>query len=287
VNRSAAGVKLAIGRECPQLRHIVALHPEHHVEVFRGFQPHRTTGSIARGGQITLILGAGMTMPAAVQPRLRVWYNSELKSKNYIIPGLIAVILMIISSLLTSLTIAREWEMGTMEQVLSTPLRPAELVLGKMSAYFALGLADALIAVCIGVFLFGVPMHGNPALLFLSTCIFLFGALCWGILISAIARSQVLACQMGIISSFLPAFLLSGFIFSIENMPAVVQAVTHILPARYFVTLLKAIFLKGIGVTLLWTELGFLALHAAGYPRLVRNLIWAETVSVILTCRLL
>ena len=201
---------------------------------------------------------SGMSMPAAVQPRMRVWYNSELKSKNYIIPGLIAVILMIISALLTSLTIAREWEMGTMEQVLSTPLRPAELVLGKMSAYFALGLADAFIAVGIGVLMFGVPMRGNLALLFLSTCIFLFGALCWGILISAIARSQVLACQMGIISSFLPAFLLSGFVFSIENMPAVVQAVTHIFPARYFVTLLKAIFLKGIGVTLLWTELGFL-----------------------------
>ena len=201
---------------------------------------------------------SGMTMPAPVQPRLRVWYNSELKSKNYIIPGLIAVILMIISAMLTSLTIAREWEMGTMEQVLSTPLRPAELVLGKMSAYFTLGLADALIAVAIGVLLFGVPLRGNLALLFASTCIFLFGALCWGILISAIARSQLLACQMGIISSFLPAFLLSGFIFSIENMPVVVQALTHIFPARYFVTLLKAIFLKGIGVTLLWTELGFL-----------------------------
>jgi ABC-2 type transport system permease protein len=201
---------------------------------------------------------SGMTMPATVQTRLRVWYNSELKSKNYIIPGLIAVILMIISAMLTSLTIAREWEMGTMEQILSTPLRSAELVLGKMSAYFTLGLIDALIAVAIGVLLFGVPLRGNLALLFASTCIFLFGALCWGILISAIARSQLLACQMGIISSFLPAFLLSGFVFSIENMPVIVQALTHIFPARYFVTLLKAIFLKGIGVTLLWTELGFL-----------------------------
>ena len=201
---------------------------------------------------------SGMTMPEAVQPRLRVWYNSELKSKNYIIPGLIAVILMIISALLTSLTIAREWEMGTMEQVLSTPLRPAELVLGKMSAYFTLGLADASIAVAIGVLLFGVPLRGNLVLLFASTCIFLFGALGWGILVSAIARSQLLACQMAIISSFLPAFLLSGFVFSIENMPAIVQAVTHVFPARYFVTLLKAIFLKGIGVTLLWAELGFL-----------------------------
>ena len=201
---------------------------------------------------------SGMTMPASVQPHLRVWYNSELKSKNYIVPGLIAVILMIISAMLTSLTIAREWEMGTMEQLLSTPLRPAELVLGKMSAYFTLGLADALIAVAIGVGLFGVPLRGNVALLFASTCIFLFGALCWGILISAITRSQLLAYQIGIISSFLPAFLLSGFVFSIENMPAVVQVVTYIVPARYFVTLLKGIFLKGIGVSLLWTELVFL-----------------------------
>ena len=201
---------------------------------------------------------SGMTMPASVQPHLRVWYNSELKSKNYIVPGLIAVILMIISAMLTSLTIAREWEMGTMEQLLSTPLRPAELVLGKMSAYFTLGLADALIAVAIGVGLFGVPLRGNVALLFASTCVFLFGALCWGILISAITRSQLLAYQIGIISSFLPAFLLSGFVFSIENMPAVVQVVTYIVPARYFVTLLKGIFLKGIGVSLLWTELVFL-----------------------------
>jgi len=204
---------------------------------------------------------SGITLPESVQPQLRIWYNSELKSKNYIIPGLIAVILMIISAMLTSLTIAREWEMGTMEQLLSTPMRPAELVLGKMSAYFTLGLADALIAVGIGVLLFGVPLRGNLLLLFTSTCIFLFGALCWGILISAIARSQLLACQMGIISSFLPAFLLSGFVFSIENMPAVVQAVTHIVSARYFVTLLKAIFLKGIGVSLLWAELGFLLVY--------------------------
>ena len=201
---------------------------------------------------------SGMKMPTAIEPRLRVWYNSELKSKNYIVPGLIAVILMIIAAMLTSLTIAREWEMGTMEQLLSTPLRPAELVLGKMSAYFTLGLADALIAVGIGVVLFEVPLRGNLALLFFSTCIFLFGALCWGILISAIARSQLLASQMGIISSFLPAFLLSGFVFSIENMPAVVQAITHIVPARYFVTLMKAIFLKGVGVSLLWAELVFL-----------------------------
>jgi drug efflux transport system permease protein len=198
-----------------------------------------------------------------VEPQLRVWYNSELKSKNYIVPGLIAVILMIISALLTSLTIAREWEMGTMEQILSTPLRAEELVLGKMSAFFAVGLVDALIAVAIGVFVFGVPLRGSFWLLFATTCVFLFGALCWGILLSALARSQLLAFQMGIISSFLPAFLLSGFIFSIENMPRVVQVLSHIVPARYFVTLLKGIFLKGVGTYVLWAEIAFLMFYCA------------------------
>lgn len=206
---------------------------------------------------------AGMDMPATVEPRLRVWYNSELKSKNYIVPGLIAVVLMIISALLTSLTIAREWETGTMEQVLSTPLRAEELVLGKMSAYFCLGLADALTAAVIGVFVFDVPQRGSLLLLFGTTCAFLFGSLCWGIMLSAIARSQLLAFQMGIISSFLPAFLLSGFVFSIENMPVVVQVITHIVPARYFVTILKGIFLKGSGLALLWAEIGFLLLYCA------------------------
>ena len=191
---------------------------------------------------------AGRELPIAVEPRLRVWYNSELKSKNYIVPGLIAVILMIISALLTSLTIAREWEMGTMEQILSTPLRAAELVLGKMLAFFTLGLLDAITAVAIGILIFDVPFRGSLPLLFVTTCIFLFGSLCWGIFLSALARSQLLAFQMGVISSFLPAFLLSGFIFSIENMPWVVQVVTHIVPARYFVTMLKGIFLKGVGV---------------------------------------
>ena len=201
---------------------------------------------------------SGFEMPRAVEPRLRVWYNSELKSKNYIVPGLIAVILMIISALLTSLTIAREWEMGTMEQILSTPLRSAELVLGKMSAFFVVGLIDAVIAVTIGVLIFDVPFRGSLLFLFLSTCVFLFGALCWGIFLSAVARSQLLAFQMGILSSFLPAFLLSGFIFSIDNMPQVVQAISHIVPARYFITLLKGIFLKGVGPYVLGTELIFL-----------------------------
>ncbi len=204
----------------------------------------------------------GGEMKTPVEPRVRVWYNSDLKSRNYIVPGLIAVILMIIASLLTSLTIAREWETGTMEQLLSTPVRPSELVLGKLSAFFALGLIDLIVCLVVGVWVFGVPLKGSVVLLFVSSCLFLFGALCWGVFISASTRSQLVAYQMGTLTSFLPAFLLSGFIYSIQNMPIVIQAFTYIVPARYFVTLLKAIFLKGVGWRVLWVELLFLLAYA-------------------------
>jgi ABC-2 type transport system permease protein len=200
---------------------------------------------------------------APVDARLRVWYNSSLESKNYVVPGLIAVILQIIAALLTSLTIAREWEMGTMEQLLSTPLRPAEIVLGKMLAYFVVGVADALMAVLVGVFVFTVPLRGSLPLLAVSICVFLVGVLFWGIFVSAVAKTQLAAYQLGVLSSFLPAFLLSGFVYSIETMPPVIQAITHIVPSRYVVTILKGIFLKGVGVRVLWGELGFLALYAA------------------------
>jgi ABC-2 type transport system permease protein len=204
----------------------------------------------------------GEHLASPVDAQLRVWYNSSLESKNYVVPGLIAVVLQIIAALLTSLTIAREWEMGTMEQILSTPLRPAELVLGKMFAYFVVGLADATIALLVGLFVFEVPFRGSLPLLAVSTCVFLFGALFWGIFVSAVARTQVAAYQMGILSSFLPAFLLSGFVYSIETMPWVIQVITHVVPARYVVTILKRIFLKGVGLSVLWSELGFLALFA-------------------------
>jgi len=205
----------------------------------------------------------GERIAPPVDARLRVWYNSSLESKNYVVPGLIAVILMIIAALLTSLTIAREWEMGTMEQLLSTPLRPAEMVLGKMLAYFVVGLADSAIAVLVGVFVFQVPFRGSVPMLVVSTCVFLFGALFWGIFVSAAARTQQKAYQISMLTSFLPAYLLSGFVWSIENMPKVIQAITRAVPARYFVTILKGVFLKGAGFRLLWGELGFLALYAA------------------------
>jgi ABC-2 type transport system permease protein len=206
---------------------------------------------------------AGAKLDPPVDGRLRVLYNSELKSRNYIVPGLISVILAIITALITSLTIAREWEMGTMEQLLSTPLRPAELVLGKMAAFFSVGFVDTLISVVVAVLVFDVPLRGNPLFLIVTSCLFLIGSLCWGILISALARSQVLAYQMGMLSSFLPAFLLSGFVYSIENMPWVIQVVSHIVPARYFVSILKGVFLKGVGPGVLWGETAFLFGYAA------------------------
>jgi len=206
---------------------------------------------------------AGEQMAPPVDPRLRVWYNSSLESKNYVVPGLIAVILQIIAALLTSLTIAREWEMGTMEQILSTPLRPAEMVLGKMLAYFAVGVADAAIAMVVGVFVFQAPFRGSLLLLTLYMCVFLCGALFWGIFISAATRTQLQAYQLGILSSFLPSFLLSGFIYSTGNMPAIIQVISYTIPARYMVTTLKGVFLKGVGLSVLWIELMFLVVYGA------------------------
>jgi ABC-2 type transport system permease protein len=204
----------------------------------------------------------GRRVAPPIEARLRVWYNSDLKSKNYIVPGLIAVILMIIAAMLTSLTIAREWETGTMEQLLSTPVRPVELLFGKLSAYFALGFADMIIAIVTGVLIFDVPLRGNPLFLVLSGCLFLLGALAWGVLLSSMVRSQLLAYQLGVVTSFLPAFLLSGFIYAVENMPVPIQVVTYIVPARYFINLLKGIYLKGVGIHVLYLEVLFLTVYA-------------------------
>lgn len=213
----------------------------------------RSNAQLRRGGQPLRI---------PVEPRIRVWYNSDLKSRNYIVPGLIAVTMMMIASMLSSLTIAREWENGTMEQLLSTPVRPRELVLGKLLAYFALGLADMIIALVVGVFAFQVPFRGNVAFLMFTSCLFLLGALAWGIFLSAASRSQLMAYQMGMLSSFLPAYLLSGFIYSIQNMPKVIQVISYAVPARYFVTILNGVFLKGVGMRILGFEVLLLTIYA-------------------------
>lgn len=201
---------------------------------------------------------SGVPLVAPVDARLRIWYNSTLESTNYIVPGLIAAMMMVIAALLTSLTVAREWEMGTMEQLLSTPVRASEIVMGKMLAFFVVGLADTFIAVLVGIFVYGVPFRGNALMLAVCTAIFLTGAFFWGILVSALARTQLFAFQLGMVTTFLPSFILSGFLYAIENMPMPIQVITHVIPARYFVTIVRGIFLKGIGPRLLWGQVAFL-----------------------------
>ncbi len=198
-----------------------------------------------------------------IEPRVRVWYNPELKSQHFIIPGLIAVIMVVIAALLTSLTIAREWERGTMEQLIATPVEPPELILGKVIPYFMIGFIDVIVSVLMATMLFGVPLRGNLSLLALLSGIFLFGGLGLGIVISVVAKSQLVASQVSMVVTFLPAFLLSGFMFAISNMPRPLQLMTRIIPARYYVTVVKGIFLKGSTIQFLATEMAFLAAFAA------------------------
>ncbi len=193
-----------------------------------------------------------------VDPRFRVWYNADLQSRNFIFPGLIAVIMMIIAALLTSLTVAREWERGTMEQLISTPVKGTELILGKLIPYFAIGMLDITLAVLMGQFLFHVPLRGSPALLFTIAAIFLPGVLSLGILVSVVTRTQILASQLTMLFTFIPSFLLSGFVFPISNMPKIIQIITYAIPARYLITLLQGIYLKGVGLHVLWLEAMFL-----------------------------
>ncbi|MFB3894370.1 MAG: ABC transporter permease [Phycisphaerae bacterium] len=197
------------------------------------------------------VRATGRTQAAPVDFRPRVWFNTDLESKNYIIPGLIAVIMMIIAALLTSLTVAREWDRGTMEQLIATPVQAGELILGKLLPYFAIGMVDVLVAVLMGRFVFSVPLRGSAALLIGVSAVFLVGVLCMGLLISIIARDQLVASQLAIITTFIPSYLLSGFIFAIPNMPHAIQVVTYFIPARYFIAILKGIYLKGIGLELL------------------------------------
>lgn len=212
-------------------------------------------GRFSRDVMLRALRRHGRQAPAAaVDLRPRAWFNADLESRNYIIPGLIAVIMMVIAALLTSLTIAREWERGSMEQLISTPVSPGDLVAGKLLPYVAVGMLDVVLAVVTGRLIFGVPLRGSLVLLFSVSTVFLVGALSLGLLISITTRSQLLASQLAMVLTFLPSFLLSGFMYSISNMPAPVQAVTYLVPAKYFVALLKGIYLKGTGLRVLGIE---------------------------------
>jgi ABC-2 type transport system permease protein len=192
----------------------------------------------------------------------RVWYNPELKSKNFIVPGLIVLIMAIISALITSLTISREWERGTMETLISTPLRKYELYFGKLIPYIFIALFDVICTSCLAYFVFQVPFKGSFAEFYLVAILFLIGTSSLGMMLSSATRSQVLSVQLAIILTYLPSFILSGYVFPILNMPDIVQTVTYLVPARYLMVYVKSLALRGVGVTLLWTQILFLFVFA-------------------------
>ena len=193
---------------------------------------------------------------------IRVWFNPEMKSRNFIVPGLIAVILMIIAALLTSLTLAREWESGTMETLLSLPLRPIEVVFGKIIPYFVIGMINVTVLLLTSHFIFQIPMRGSISLLYLFAVIFTVGVLGMGIFISGVAKRQTLATQLALITTMLPTMLLSGFIFPIRNMPLILQGISYLVPSRYLISALKGIFLKEVGISVLYPPLLLLTAFA-------------------------
>jgi ABC-2 type transport system permease protein len=187
----------------------------------------------------------GQDLKLPVQVDARVWFNPALRSRNFLVPGLIAVIMTLIGALLTALVVAREWERGTMEALMVTPIRIWELLFGKLVPYFVLGMGGMLLSVAMAHWQFGVVLQGSFWLLLLASALFMLVALGMGLLISTVARSQFVAGLMALIATFLPAFLLSGFIFDINSMPGVVQAITHVVAARYYVAILQTVFLAG------------------------------------------
>ncbi|MFQ5536949.1 MAG: ABC transporter permease [Gemmatimonadota bacterium] len=215
---------------------------------------------LARHGIQATLNGREIVQPVRLE--IRTWYNPTLESRNMIVPGLIAVIMSIIAAMLTALTIAREWERGTMEQLASTPVGRLEVVLGKLVPYLGIGLFDVTMTVIAGMLIFGTPFNGSAILLGIMTLLFLVGALGLGIFISAAVKSQVLATQIAMVATYLPAVLLSGFLFDIDSMPPVLRGFTYLIPARYFVTVTRGIFLKGVGVMVLWPQAVFMLLYA-------------------------
>jgi ABC-2 type transport system permease protein len=198
----------------------------------------------------------GLAMPpASMSVETRTWYNEDLESSAFIIPGVLALVMSVIGAFLTSLTIAREWERGTMEQLISTPVTAMEIMLGKLAPYFVLGMFDTVISALIAIYWFHVPFRGSWVTLMAASAMFMVVVLSLGFFISVLAKGQFLACQIALLITFLPAFLLSGFLFSIEQMPIVLQWITRILPARYYVSVLKKIFLKGTPAHLLYADL--------------------------------
>ena len=211
----------------------------------------------SQNAQVTSRVG-----PAPVQAEGRVWYNETLDSATMIVPGLIAVIMSIISAMLTSLTVSREWERGTMEQLAATPVSRSEVILGKLVPYLAIGLLDVAIAVFVGVFVFDVPFRGNLLTFALGTTVFIIGVLGLGTLLSTKLKTQLLASQAAIFATYMPALLFSGFMYTLSNMPPVLQWISSVVPARYYVSFTRGVFLKDNGLDVLWPAILGLTIYA-------------------------
>jgi ABC-2 type transport system permease protein len=206
----------------------------------------------------------------------RVWYNPELESTQFLVPGLIGFILMLTGVLSTALAVVREKERGTIEQLRVASLRPGELIVGKTLPYLVISLLATAVILVVARILFGVAVRGPYLDLFVATVIYLVGALGFGLLVSSVAESQAMAFQMGLFASMLPALFLSGFIFPIRSMPAAIQALTYVVPARYFNVILRGVILKGAGLGPYLKDVAFLVLYASvmlgvSYARLTRK----------------
>jgi ABC-2 type transport system permease protein len=193
-----------------------------------------------------------------VDGRIRVWFNEDLESQNFIVPGIVAIIIMIVGAMLTSLVIAREHENGTMETIRSLPIGGGEFLFGKAIPYFLIALVDVLVAVFMGQVLFGVVMKSSFWLLVAASAIYISVALCLGLLISIATKSQLVANQMAILITFLPSLLLSNFVFPVSNMPEIFQILTYVIPATYFIDILNGIYLRGLGLEHLWPSFAVL-----------------------------
>jgi len=211
-------------------------------------------------GKVSGRLAVAGAAPIVLEPR--VWYNPQLRSTLFLVPGLIAYIAMLTAVVSTSLSVVREKEAGTMEQIRMSPIGAPAYVVGKTAPYFVISLLSSMGIVGVSMLLFDLPVRGSWLALLGCVSLFLVGALAFGVLISTIAPSQQVAFQIALLTSFLPTFMLSGFIFPISSMPVFLQAITHVVPARYFLVILRGLLLKGVELRLLWVDVASLALFS-------------------------
>jgi len=207
----------------------------------------------------------GLVAAEGIQPieaRLRVWYNPDMKSVNFLLPGLIAIIMMNIAIVQTAMAVVREKEYGTIEQLIASPVKRYELMIGKIGPYLGIAIIDIILISLVGIFLFGVPFRGSIFVMAIASALFIFGSLGLGLIISTMSSSLQTANQMATFLSFLPGFMLSGFVFPIRNMPVVLQWATYLVPARYYLSILRGVFLKGTGPSILWPNIFALVIYS-------------------------